>query len=498
MECPACGRTNKHNAKFCQYCGTTLVKARPMQNTKSQSCPVCNASLKPGISFCTQCGTPVKRSGSVDHSKRRNTFLPTVMLLFLLLAGCLFLLIAIKNGLIPLKFPLFSDHTTQTNQVDDGSSDISELKDHTDGGVTTPSDNSNASSAAEGTSNSEETTGTNGDNPIENICSSTIRSRNTIDKEIELGKYSLSYFGQNNMLYSNHDIPVALFCPDEQGQNKYKRSYYYMGGELLFAKYEGNDLHQFYFDKGELIRWSYCPNPLTDSAITNYDSENTVPYMQWENRILEDSNELLGEWEKATTAVTSDPSLNNNDSLRPFYGIWIFASKDGSEAENSKKDATSKGFAAETFVTTDWSNLNDDSWFVVTTGIYQDETAAKKALNRVFDYYPDAYIKYSGTFIHDYIIPDSDRRYIDPSELVDFSRMEVRTAINELYARHGRKFTDNSIQSYFASKSWYVPKIDPDDFSEDVFNDFETKNKEVLVDWEINHGWREGPAVDSP
>ena len=76
--------------------------------------------------------------------------------------------------------------------------------------------------------------------------------------------------------------------------------------------------------------------------------------------------------------------------------------------------------------------------------------------------------------------------------------MEVRTAINELYARHGRKFTDKSIQSYFDSKSWYRPQIDPNDFSEEVFNDFETRNKEVLVDWEINHGWREGAAVDNP
>lgn len=500
MECPACGRTIKNNSKFCQYCGTTLIKARSKQNIKTQPCPVCGASLKPGISFCTQCGTPVKRPGSEteeNHSKRRKKILPIVILFFLLLSGCLLFLVSIKSGLISIKLPLFSEHTTQSSQVDDGSSDRSELNDHADAGTTAPSDNSNDSAVSEVASNSEETTSSKDVDPIEELSSSIMRSRNTIDKEIELGKYTLSDFG-NNKLYSNHDVPVALFCPDEQGQNGYKRSYYYMEGGLLFAEYAGNDLHQFYFNNGELIRWSYCPNPRIDSSITNYDNENTEPYIQWEEQILEESQELLEEWEKAKTAVISDSSTNNNDNLRSFYGIWIFASKDRNEAENSKKEATSKGFVAEIFETTDWGNLNDNNWFVVTTGIYQDENDAKNALNHVLEYYPDAYIKFSGTFIHDYIIPDSDQRYIGPSELVDLSRMEVRTAINELYARHGRKFTDKSIQSYFDSKSWYKPQIDPNDFSEEVFNDFETKNKEVLVDWEINHGWREGSAVDNP
>ena len=344
MKCPACGRTIKNNTKFCQYCGTTLIKERPKQNIKTQHCPVCGASLKSGSSFCTQCGTPVKRPGSdteEKHSNRRKIFLPIVILLFLLLSGCLLFSISFKRGLISITFPFLSDHTTQSNQVDDGSSDRSELNDNADVGVTTSSDSSNDSLASEGASNSEEATSTNDDDPIEKLSSSIMRSRNTIDMEIELGKYTLSDFG-NNKLYSNHDVPVALLCPDEKDQNRYKRSYYYMEGELLFAEYAGNDLHQFYFNDGKLIRWSYCDNPRIDSAITNYDNENTEPYMQWEEQILAESKELLGEWEKAKTTVISDSSTNNNDSLRPFYGIWIFASKDRNEAENSKKEATSK------------------------------------------------------------------------------------------------------------------------------------------------------------
>ncbi len=486
MECPVCGRTIQNNTKFCKYCGNALIKAHPKQSN-TQLCPLCGTSLKPGISFCTQCGTPVIQKEGVieEHPKRRNHFLPIVILFFLLSASLLFY-ISLKKGLIPINIPFFSDYTTQNSQADDESGAKGELSDHGEEAATAYSDYS-----GEASSNS-----TDGDNHTEDVSSSIMGSRTTIDKEIELGKYTLSYFGHNTV-YTNHDVPVALFCPDEQGQNEYKRSYYYMNGELIFSEYAGDDLHQFFFDQGELIRWAYYSNPIVDSTVTNYDSENTEPYMKWEEQVLEESDELLGEWE-TSAAATSVSHVNHNDSLSPFYGIWIFASEDRDEAENRKKDAISKGFAAEILVTTDWSNLNDQKWFVVTTGIYQNEKAAKDELNHVLDSYPDAYIKYTGNFVQDYIISDSDKRYIETSELVDLSRMEVRTAINELYARHGRKFNDQSIQSYFDSKSWYKPQIDPDDFSDDVFNDFEIRNKEILVEWEIDHGWREGKSANNP
>ena len=40
--------------------------------------------------------------------------------------------------------------------------------------------------------------------------------------------------------------------------------------------------------------------------------------------------------------------------------------------------------------------------------------------------------------------------------------------INEIYAKHGRKFKTDSIQKYFDSKSWYQPKVEPDDFDSRV------------------------------
>lgn len=39
--------------------------------------------------------------------------------------------------------------------------------------------------------------------------------------------------------------------------NAYAKYFYYENNQLLFAYYEGNDAHRFYFISGRLIRWKY-------------------------------------------------------------------------------------------------------------------------------------------------------------------------------------------------------------------------------------------------
>ena len=56
----------------------------------------------------------------------------------------------------------------------------------------------------------------------------------------------------------------------------------------------------------------------------------------------------------------------------------------------------------------------------------------------------------------DYILPDSSSRILSDSEVSGLSKEELRLARNEIFARHGRKFDDAQLQSYFESKSWYT------------------------------------------
>ena len=83
----------------------------------------------------------------------------------------------------------------------------------------------------------------------------------------------------------------------------------------------------------------------------------------------------------------------------PFYGIWCSASKAYSDMESESAVLTQNGLPFQIFVTTDWSNLNPEFWYVLSAGTYASEAAAQAALPRVQSVYSDAYVKYSGDYI---------------------------------------------------------------------------------------------------
>ena len=103
------------------------------------------------------------------------------------------------------------------------------------------------------------------------------------------------------------------------------------------------------------------------------------------------------------------------DEPTPFYGIWCHASKKRKEAEKGARSLRNEGFDAEVFVTTDWSNLNKEKWYVVSAGVYSTRERAKADLDSVKDVYPDAYIKYSGEWQGESEYEDYDSDYDEPT-----------------------------------------------------------------------------------
>lgn len=90
----------------------------------------------------------------------------------------------------------------------------------------------------------------------------------------------------------------------------------------------------------------------------------------------------------------------------------------------------------------------------------------------------------------EYIIADSDSRYLERADLQNLNAEQLRLARNEIYARHGRMFDDQQLQEYFNSKSWYNGTIAPADFSEDMLNDYERENTYIITDYETEMGYR--------
>ena len=88
-----------------------------------------------------------------------------------------------------------------------------------------------------------------------------------------------------------------------------------------------------------------------------------------------------------------------------------------------------------------------------------------------------------------YILPESNLRMLTISDLYLLTAEECRLARNEIYARHGRKFNDESLKIYFESKDWYLGTIEPEDFNESTLSEIEVANRDLIVQYETMRGY---------
>ena len=52
-----------------------------------------------------------------------------------------------------------------------------------------------------------------------------------------------------------------------------------------------------------------------------------------------------------------------------------------------------------------------------------------------------------------YLLPESDVRYLDASEVENYSHDEIQLRINEIYARHGRVFQSRQMRNTLARRA---------------------------------------------
>ncbi len=121
----------------------------------------------------------------------------------------------------------------------------------------------------------------------------------------------------------------------------------------------------------------------------------------------------------------------------------------------------------------------------------EEENLVKNDWNMILNMKPDKIIldykttedKEESIDIHDeYLLYDSNTRLLTPEDIKNLSSKELRLAINEIYARHGRIFNTEEYKIYFNNKSWYTEKIDSDKFDERIFNEYEKNNINFLLD----------------
>lgn len=79
-----------------------------------------------------------------------------------------------------------------------------------------------------------------------------------------------------------------------------------------------------------------------------------------------------------------------------------------------------------------------------------------------------------------FVIQDSDVMEIPDSVISQLDTHELWIARNEIYARKGRKFSNDFLNSYFNNCDWYIPKISSENLYDSMLSDVERKNVENL------------------
>lgn len=90
----------------------------------------------------------------------------------------------------------------------------------------------------------------------------------------------------------------------------------------------------------------------------------------------------------------------------------------------------------------------------------------------------------------DYLLAQSDTRIYSSAELEKLSTDELWLARNEIYARHGRGFSDSTLQTYFDEKTWYRQTYTPEEFDElpNQLNATEQANADAIYAIEESRG----------
>lgn len=188
-----------------------------------------------------------------------------------------------------------------------------------------------------------------------------------------------------------------------------------------------------------------------------------------------------------------------NENHVPIYLIGIGTSVDDAELRDIAE--STGGFYANIDNIYDMEHIYDQ--------IYQDQksmyvvryrTNEKKATDIGRFIYISYYDKKRGirlqdTYmpseykIHGFIFYDSDSRYLTEEELDNLTEIEVLIALNEIYARRGYLFTKNqALISHFNSCDWYNGTEEDMLKVASTFNKYETKNVDLLVNYECKHG----------
>ena len=206
-----------------------------------------------------------------------------------------------------------------------------------------------------------------------------------------------------------------------------------------------------------------------------YDPENGVVYYFSDDDLI---------------AITTQPNVENNAYRRFYYyqdGVLFFAYYEGSDSYRfyfCQGRLIRLRYTPDTAISNTAANYDQattENYLKWECRVLTEEAQLRLELSR---------LSAASESDSEYLLADSDSRYLTEDDLAGFTAEQCRLARNEIYARHGRRFKDPALQRYFDSLSWYDGTIEADAFNDSVFNSYERANCSLIIDYEREHGYR--------
>ena len=448
--CPSCGNAAQDGAKFCRFCGKPLP-AYPASASAGR-CSRCSSFLTSGAAFCMVCGAPAPKQPPVPKPqpqpepappqpkpvpkpKPSPKFKNTKQLLFniLMAAAALLALLGVVVGALYV--------TGNLGYVTDFVHDLIHPE--------TPDAPPNVP---------------DGDLPNDDKQDDTLPNDDEQDD-------SLPNDGeQDDTLPNDDEQDDSLPNDDEQDDT--------LPDDVAPTPPPIDTLSAEEFEAAIThIRELYNEIESNRQAGTYdaYDPENGVVYYFSDDDLI---------------AITTQLNVENNAYRRFYYyqdGVLFFAYYEGSDSYRfyfCQGRLIRLRYTPDTAISTtaaNYAQATTENYLKWECRVLTEDAQLRLELSR---------LSAASESDSEYLLADSDSRYLTEDDLAGFTAEQCRLARNEIYARHGRRFKDPALQRYFDSLSWYNGTIEPSDFNDNVFNSYERANCSLIIDYEREHGYR--------
>ena len=201
-------------------------------------------------------------------------------------------------------------------------------------------------------------------------------------------------------------------------------------------------------------------------------------------------NYLLGEGLDGVIGQENEEELGKLlDSLQTYVNDGIMSQED---FDSSKNSAYTRLVLAKI---TRMTNAGTDAAEILA---YIDEklydTGNNSSVLEYWDYF-QAVMGYGAgnpALVHPasssgYLLPGSDSMNLSTNDIRGLSNDEIRLAIYEIFARHGKIFQDQAVNDYFLALGWYQPSSG---YDEGTLNTYEKFNLNLLIEYQKATGYR--------